>query len=158
MGDFVHLHVHSHYSLLNGLTKVKALVKAAKKQGYTALALTDYGSMYGAIEFYQACLSEGIKPIIGFEAYVAPRSRFDKDPTIDSGVHHLVLLAENYNGYKNLITIKKVFAGSLSHPKFPESLVRQCSLYVAGCRNFLYIYSSFPFIAFSNSGSFVIFA
>ncbi|OGH64139.1 MAG: hypothetical protein A2821_02535 [Candidatus Magasanikbacteria bacterium RIFCSPHIGHO2_01_FULL_41_23] len=105
MTDFVHLHVHSHYSLLNGLTKIKALVKAAKARGFSALALTDYGSMYGAIEFYQACLAEGIKPIIGFEAYIAPRSRLDKDPAHDSTLYHLILLAENYNGYKNLMKL-----------------------------------------------------
>ncbi len=103
--SFVHLHTHSHYSLLNGLPKVKALVKAAKKQGFTALALTDYGSMYGAIEFYQACLAEEIKPIIGFEAFVAPRSRLDKDPVQDAGVHNLILLAENYTGYRNLMLL-----------------------------------------------------
>src|SRR3989339_359017 len=91
--DFVHLHVHSHYSLLNGLPKVKQLVKTAKQRGFSAIALTDYGSMYGAIEFYQKSLEEGIKPIIGFEAVVAPRSRFDKDPQYDQGAFGLVLLA-----------------------------------------------------------------
>ncbi|PLX26141.1 DNA polymerase III subunit alpha [Candidatus Parcubacteria bacterium] len=106
--DFVHLHVHSHYSLLNGLSKVKALVKAAKKRGFKALALTDYGSMYGAIEFYQACLAEDIKPIIGFEAYVAPRSRHDKDPEKDKGVYHIMLLAENFEGYQNLMRLSSI--------------------------------------------------
>ncbi|MBT3539213.1 DNA polymerase III subunit alpha, partial [Candidatus Parcubacteria bacterium] len=106
--DFVHLHVHSHYSLLNGLPKVKPLVKAAKKRGFKALALTDYGSMYGAIEFYQACLAEDIKPIIGFEAYVAPHSRHDKDPEKDKGVYHLMLLAENFEGYQNLMRLSSL--------------------------------------------------
>ena len=103
--SFVHLHVHSHYSLLNGLPKVKPLIKAAKQRGFKALALTDYGSLYGAIEFYQACLAAEIKPIIGFEAFVAPRSRRDKEPGIDSVPFNLVLLAENYAGYKNLLAL-----------------------------------------------------
>ncbi len=104
MSDFVHLHVHSHYSLLNGLTKAKVLAKVAKKHGFSALALTDYGSMYGAIEFYQACLEQEIKPIIGFEAYVAPGSRFEKDGDA-GGAYNLVLLAENYEGYRNLMLL-----------------------------------------------------
>ncbi len=105
MSDFVHLHVHSHYSLLNGLTKVKALVKAAKKMGFKALALTDYGSMYGAIEFYQACLDNEIKPIVGFEAYIAPRGMLDKDPELDKQLYRLILLAENFEGYQNLMKL-----------------------------------------------------
>lgn len=108
MSGFVHLHVHSHYSLLNGLTKVKALVKATKKRGFDAIALTDYGSMYGAIEFYQACLAEEIKPIIGFEAYVAPRSRHDKDPEKDKELYSIILLAENFEGYQNLMKLSSL--------------------------------------------------
>ncbi len=105
MSDFVHLHVHSHYSLLNGLAKPKALVKAAKKMGFKAFALTDYGSMYGAIEFYQACLDNEIKPIIGFEAYIAPRGMSDKDPELDKQLYRLILLAENFEGYQNLMKL-----------------------------------------------------
>ncbi len=105
MSDFVHLHVHSHYSLLNGLAKPKALVKAAKKMGFKAIALTDYGSMYGAIEFYQACLDNEIKPIIGFEAYIAPRRMTDKDPELDKNLYRLILLAENFEGYQNLMKL-----------------------------------------------------
>ncbi len=108
MSNFVHLHVHSHYSLLNGLAKPKALVKAAKKQGFTALALTDYGSMYGAIEFYQACLENEIKPIIGFEAYIAPRKLTDKDPEADKELYRLILLAENFEGYQNLMRMSSI--------------------------------------------------
>ncbi len=108
MSKFTHLHVHSHYSLLNGLTKIKPLVKAAKKRGFDALALTDYGSMYGAIEFYRACQAEEIKPIIGFEAFVAPRSRHDKDPEHDKEVYNLTLLAENYDGYRNLMKLSSL--------------------------------------------------
>ncbi|MFA7244557.1 MAG: DNA polymerase III subunit alpha [Candidatus Magasanikbacteria bacterium] len=101
--DFVHLHVHSHYSLLNGLTKVKPLIKAAKAKGFKALALTDYGSMYGAIEFYQICLEEGIKPIIGFEAYVMSGSRKNLDE--EKNIYRLILLAENFEGYQNLMRL-----------------------------------------------------
>jgi len=108
MTDFVHLHVHSHFSLLDGLTKIKPLVEAAKERGFKALALTDCGSMYGAIEFYQACQAEEIKPIIGFEAYVTPASRHDKDPQVDKELHHLILLAENYTGYKNLMKLSSL--------------------------------------------------
>jgi len=105
MKDFVHLHTHTHYSLLDSLTKVKELVKVAKKRGFKAVSLVDYGSMYGAIEFYQACQKNDIKPIIGFEAYVAPRGMLDKDPEKDKELYHLVLLAENYEGYRNLMVL-----------------------------------------------------
>ncbi|MBT3419465.1 MAG: DNA polymerase III subunit alpha [Candidatus Magasanikbacteria bacterium] len=105
MSDFVHLHVHSHFSLLNGLTKIKPLVKAFKKRGFKAATLTDYGSMYGAIKFYEECLKQDIKPIIGFEAFVAPRSMHDKDPEKDKDVYNIILLAENYDGYRNLMKI-----------------------------------------------------
>lgn len=105
MSDFVHLHVHSHYSLLDGLSKIKPLVKTAKERGFSALALTDNGAMYGAIEFYKACLKEDIKPIIGFQAYIAPRGMTDMDPEKDKDVYTLVLLAENFEGYKNLMVL-----------------------------------------------------
>lgn len=101
--SFVHLHVHSHYSLLDGLTKIKPLVKAAKARGFSALALTDTHAMYGAIEFYKACLDEGIKPIIGFEASIITGS-IDA-PQYDGAVHSLVLLAEDFSGYQNLMRL-----------------------------------------------------
>ena len=82
---FVHLHTHSHYSLLNALPKIPELVKEAKKNGMTALALTDNANMYGAIEFYKACKKEGIKPILGVDFYVATRTRFDKQAGVDIG-------------------------------------------------------------------------
>jgi len=103
--NFVHLHVHSHYSLLDGLGKVDELVNKAKEQGMPALALTDHGVMHGAIEFYNACKKAGIKPIVGQEAYVAPRKMTDKSPGVDNRPYHLVLLAKNLTGYKNLIKI-----------------------------------------------------
>ncbi|MFH1286438.1 MAG: DNA polymerase III subunit alpha [Candidatus Magasanikbacteria bacterium] len=103
--NFVHLHVHSHYSLLDGLTTIKPLVKTAKKRGFRALALTDYGSMYGAIEFYKACKAEDVKPLIGFEAFVAARTRHDKDPQEDKEMYNLILLAEHFKGYQNLMRL-----------------------------------------------------
>ena len=106
--DFVHLHVHSHYSLLDGLMKAKALPKYAKERGCSAIALTDSGSMYGAIEFYQSCLANDVKPIIGFEAYIAPRRLTDKDPVLDANLYHLVLLAENVEGYHNLMQLSSI--------------------------------------------------
>ena len=101
--DFVHLHVHSHYSLLNAIPTPKELAAAAKADGQTALAITDNGALYGAIDFYQACHKEGIKPIIGIDAFLAPRRRFDKETGIDKPRARLVLLAKNNDGYKNLI-------------------------------------------------------
>jgi DNA polymerase III subunit alpha len=108
MSDFVHLHTHTHYSLLDGLVKVKPLVKAAKERGFNAVSLTDSGSMYGAIELYKTCKKEGIKPIIGFEAFVAPRSLHDKDFEEDKALYHLILLAENYDGYRNLMKLSSI--------------------------------------------------
>jgi len=108
MSDFVHLHVHSHYSLLDGLTKIKPLVKTAKERGFSALALTDNGAMYGAIEFYKVCQAEGIKPIIGFKAYIAPRKLTDKDPEKDKDLYTLILLAEHYDGYRNLLRLASI--------------------------------------------------
>ena len=102
MGKFVHLHIHSEYSLLDGANRIKDLPVRAKELGMDAMAITDHGVMYGAIDFYKACKKEGIKPIIGCEVYVAPRSRFDKEPNIDNKYNHLILLAKNKQGYKNL--------------------------------------------------------
>ena len=103
MADFVHLHVHSEYSLLDGACRINELVGYIETLGQKAVAITDHGCMYGAVEFYKACKAKGIKPIIGCEVYVAPRSRFDKVHKIDSGPYHLVLLCKNNTGYQNLI-------------------------------------------------------
>ena len=105
MPDFVHLHVHSEYSLLDGMCRVKDLPNRAKELGMSAIALTDHGVMYGAVNFYKECVKEGIKPIIGCEVYVAPRSRFQKDAGIDDDYFHLILLAKNKIGYENLIKL-----------------------------------------------------
>lgn len=102
---FTHLHVHSHYSLLDGLSKTDELVERAKELGMTSLAITDHGVMYGTIGFYNACRAAGIKPIIGLEAYIAPRSMTDKEGKVDADYHHLTLLAMNDAGYKNLMRL-----------------------------------------------------
>ena len=102
MPDFVHLHIHSEFSLLDGANRIKDLPVRAKELGMKAMAITDHGVMYGAIDFYKACQKEGIKPIIGCEVYVAPRSRFDKEPNIDNHYYHLILLAKDNKGYQNL--------------------------------------------------------
>ncbi len=105
MVDFTHLHIHTEYSILDGACRIKPLIKHVKAMGQTAIAITDHGVMHGCIDFYKACKAEGIKPIIGCEVYVAPRSRFDKVHGLDNARYHLVLLAKNYNGYKNLIKL-----------------------------------------------------
>ncbi|MBN1262757.1 MAG: DNA polymerase III subunit alpha [Candidatus Pacebacteria bacterium] len=105
MSKFTHLHVHSEYSLLDGLSKINLLVDKAVEYGMNSLALTDHGVMYGAVKFYLACKEAGVNPIIGFEAYVAARSRFDKQARVDSDQYHLVLLAKNEAGYKNLMRL-----------------------------------------------------
>ncbi|MCL5666667.1 MAG: DNA polymerase III subunit alpha [Patescibacteria group bacterium] len=103
--DFVHLHCHSHYSLLDGLSKIDPLVERAKELGMPALALTDHGVMYGTIEFYSKCKEMGIKPIIGLEAYISPRLMNDKEGRADADYYHLTLLAQNEQGYKNLMLL-----------------------------------------------------
>lgn len=104
--NFTHLHLHTEYSLLDGSGKIKELVHRAKELGMDSMAITDHGVMYGVIDFYKACLAEGIKPIIGCEVYVAPGSRFDREVgASEERYHHLVLLAENNTGYSNLMKI-----------------------------------------------------
>ena len=105
MPEFVHLHLHSEYSLLDGACRIKELVLRVKELGQKAVAVTDHGNMFAAVEFYNECLAQGIKPIIGCEVYVAPRTRFDKLAKIDSSPYHLVLLCENNEGYQNLIKL-----------------------------------------------------
>lgn len=104
-GKFVHLHVHSEFSLLDGANRIKDLPVRAKELGMDAMAITDHGVMFGAIDFYKACKANGVKPIIGCEVYVAPRTMKDKDPVLDAKYNHLILLAKDNNGYKNLIKL-----------------------------------------------------
>ena len=124
---FVHLHTHSHYSLLNALPKIPELVKEAKKNGMTAIALTDNANMYGAIEFYKACKKEGIKPILGVDFYVATRTRFDKQAGVDNRRSRLILLAQDLDGYHNLI--KLVTAANLEgfyyKPRIDKELIEK---------------------------------
>jgi len=103
--SFVHLHLHSEYSLLDGACRIKQLVRYAKELGQEAVAVTDHGCMYSAIEFYNEAVAQGIKPIIGCEVYVAPRTRFDKIHGQDNKPYHLVLLCKNNTGYQNLIKL-----------------------------------------------------
>src|SRR5690554_4589130 len=102
---YVELHTHSGYSLLDGSIQIDDLVKRVKELEMPAIALTDHGSMFGAIEFYLACKKHEVKPIIGCEVYVAPRSRFQREARIDDKQYHLILLAQNQKGYENLTTL-----------------------------------------------------
>ena len=106
--SFVHLHVHTEYSLLDGACRTDRVAKRAKELGQTALAITDHGVMYGAVAFYKACKAEGIKPIIGCEVYVAPRRLSDKEHGIDNAYSHLILLCRNETGYRNLCFLNSV--------------------------------------------------
>lgn len=120
--SFVHLHVHSAYSVLDGFGSPTALVKRAKELGMPALALTDHGTMFGTLDFFQAATAEGIKPIIGLETYIAPRSMHDKDVSRDKYSTHLVLLAENMTGYHNLLSIASAsqLEGFYYHPRIDK--------------------------------------
>ncbi len=125
--DFIHLHVHSHYSLLNALPTSKELVQRAKKYNMPALALTDNGALYGAINFYKACAKEGVKPIIGLDAFLAPRTRFDKDAGIDKPRGRVVFLAKNNAGYKNLIKMvtESYVNGFYYKPRVDHALIEE---------------------------------
>jgi len=124
---FVHLHTHSHYSLLDGLAKIDDLIDRAKELGMKALALTDHGNLYGAVEFYKKAVKAEIKPILGVETYVAPRSRFEKQAKIDDNYFHLILLAENNLGWKNMIKLitKSHLEGFYYRPRVDKELLRQ---------------------------------
>lgn len=127
--QFVHLHTHSHYSLLDGLTKLEDMVRIAKEHEMGAIALTDHGNMYGAIEFYKICKKEGVKPIIGVEAYMAPGSRLDKTatPAGTKKYYHLILLAKNLTGYKNLMRLvtRANLEGYYYKPRMDKELLRE---------------------------------
>jgi DNA polymerase-3 subunit alpha len=141
MGRFVHLHVHSHYSLLDGLPQVDALVKKAKDHGMDAVALTDHGVMYGAIEFYQQCKKQGIKPLIGMEAYVAPKSRFEKSGRGgENDTSHLTLIAKNITGYRNLMKLSTLASleGFYYKPRIDHELLARYGegiIALSGCMN-----------------------
>jgi DNA polymerase-3 subunit alpha len=125
--DFIHLHVHSHYSLLNALPTPKELVHRAKEYDMPSLALTDNGALYGAVNFYKACTKENIKPIIGLDAYLAPRTLHDKDAGLDKPRGRVVFLAKNNNGYKNLIKMvtESYINGFYYKPRIDHALIEK---------------------------------
>ncbi len=129
MADFVHLHCHSEYSLLDGAARINDIVKRAVELNMPAVAITDHGTMFGVVDFYRAAKAAGVKPILGCELYVAPRSRFDKEPRKDDMQYHLVLLAENETGYQNLMHL--VSAGYLEgfyyKPRIDRELLQEHS-------------------------------
>ena len=129
MADFVHLHIHSEFSLLDGANRIKDLPVRAKELGMNSIAITDHGVMYGAIDFYKACKKEGVKPIIGCEVYVAPRSRLQKEPGIDNKYYHLILLAKNNQGYKNLSKLVSLsfIDGYYYKPRIDHEILEQYS-------------------------------
>jgi DNA polymerase III subunit alpha len=137
---FVHLHCHSHYSLLDGASPIKGLVARAKELGMNALALTDHGNLYGALEFYKACKDVGINPVLGYEAYVAPGSRFDKSGALSSkeATYHLTLLAQDATGFRNLVKMSsRAFLEGFYHkPRIDRELLEQYSegiICLSGC-------------------------
>ena len=123
--SFTHLHVHTEYSLLDGACRIQEIASAAKRKGFSSLAITDHGVMYGVIDFYRACQKEGIHPVIGCEVYVAPQSRFDKNPY--DRYYHMVLLCENNTGYQNLIKLVSLgfTEGFYNKPRIDDSLLEQ---------------------------------
>jgi len=127
--QFVHLHVHSHFSMLDGMSKIPDIVKKIKDDGQTAVALTDHGVMHGIIEFYEECVKNGIKPILGLEAYVAPRTLLDKQPRVDSRAYHLILLAKNYEGYQNLMRLTSIahLEGYYYKPRIDKETLKKYS-------------------------------
>ncbi len=127
MDSFVHLHVHTEYSLLDGACRIKDLIAAVKAQGQQAVAITDHGVLYGAVQFFQAAKAEGIHPIIGCEIYVAPRSRLQKESAADSHPYHLTLLCKNETGYRNLIQLvsKAHLDGFYRKPRADRELLTQ---------------------------------
>ncbi len=127
MSAFVHLHLHTEYSLLDGACRIRDLPRRVRELGQDAVAITDHGCMYGVVDFYKACKKEGVRPIIGCEVYVAPRSRFDKVHQVDSKPCHLILLCENQKGYQNLIKLSSAgyTEGFYGKPRVDEELLRK---------------------------------
>lgn len=124
---FTHLHVHTEFSLLDGACRLDDLVSRAKALGMQSLAITDHGNMYGAVDFYKACKRQGVRPIIGCEVYVAPRTRYDRERVQDKAYNHLVLLCENEEGYKNLIAMvsKGYTEGFYFKPRIDRDLLQK---------------------------------
>lgn len=136
--DFVHLHNHTHHSLLDGLTKVDELVARVKQLGMNSVAMTDHGTLSGTIEFYKACQAEGVKPIIGIETYVAARTIHDRDPAKDKARYHLILLAMNNTGYQNLMKLSTIanLEGVYYKPRIDHTLLEKYGeglIVLSGC-------------------------
>lgn len=129
MGNFAHLHVHTEYSLLDGSARINKLIDAAVEKGFEEIAITDHGAMFGVIDFYKTAKSKGIKPILGCEVYVAPRTMYDREPGKDKNQYHLVLLAENQTGYSNLVNLVSTayIDGFYYKPRADHDLLRQHS-------------------------------
>ncbi|NQT29142.1 MAG: DNA polymerase III subunit alpha [Candidatus Saganbacteria bacterium] len=135
---FIHLHCHCEFSLLDGAARIPDLVRAAKEKGMHSLALTDHGNMYAAISFYKAAKEAGIKPILGCEMYVAPRTRFDKETKEDRSPHHLTVLAKNLQGYRNLLNLVSLASieGFYSKPRVDRELLEKYKeglIVLSGC-------------------------
>lgn len=133
--QFVHLHTHSHYSMLDGMGKIPHLIAKAKADNQPALALTDHGVMHGAIEFYEECEKAEIKPIIGCEVYVAPRTLHDKVPRTDAHPYHLILLAKDMTGYKNLMKLTTIahLEGFYYKPRVDKNILKKYSEGLIAC-------------------------
>src|ERR1035437_4161662 len=129
MSEFTHLHVHTQYSILDGAASIKGLISKVKKAGMNALAITDHGNMYGVLDFVNEAKKQGIKPIIGCEVYVTDRSRFDKGGKDDRSGFHLILLAKNFEGYRNLsrIVSQGFTEGFYYTPRIDYELLRKHS-------------------------------
>ena len=127
MAGFVHLHVHTEYSLLDGMSRLKDLAARTRELGMDALAVTDHGAMYAAVEFDKVARQHDLKPIIGCEVYVAPRSRISKEPKVDAKAHHLILLVQNEAGYKNLLRLVSAayLEGFYYKPRVDKELLSQ---------------------------------
>jgi len=136
--DYVHLHNHTHHSLLDGLTKIPDLINRVKDLGMEAVAITDHGTMSGAVEFYKTAIEAGVKPIIGMEAYVASRSRHDRDPAKDKARYHLTILAMNNQGYQNLMQLSSIanLEGMYYKPRIDHELIEKFNeglIVLSGC-------------------------
>lgn len=136
--DYVHLHNHTHHSLLDGLTKIDELIDKVKESGMTACAITDHGTMSGSIDFYNTCKSKGVKPIIGMEAYVAARHRKDRDPQKDKTRYHLIILAMNHTGYENLMRLSTManLEGFYFKPRIDHEILEKYNeglIILSGC-------------------------
>ena len=139
MNSFTHLHVHTEYSIIDGISRIKDLVKSAKSKGMNALAVTDHGNMYGAIDLYTECLNEAIKPIIGSQIYVAINDYKIKDQT-ERSPYHLTVLAKNNIGYKNLVKLLSIgnTEGFYYRPRIDKKILEEYKeglILLSGCVN-----------------------